>query len=83
MTIDTTTTDAALAVHDFGAAGPGSRPGAPPTQPSPQSPHPHTPGTPRPRVNPDPKSHPVHPLHRPIPAQPIHEGTDPRQPVER
>ncbi|MBX3213913.1 MAG: hypothetical protein KF850_17900 [Labilithrix sp.] len=29
-------------------------------------------------VNPDPKSHPIHP---PIPVQPIHEGTDPKTPV--
>ncbi len=31
-----------------------------------------------PPVNPDPKAHPIHP---PIPTQPIHEGTDPKQPI--
>lgn len=31
-------------------------------------------------LDPDPKSHPI---HREIPTQPIHEGTDPRQPVKR
>ncbi len=29
-------------------------------------------------VNPDPKSHPIHPE---IPIQPIHEGTDPSTPI--
>ena len=29
-------------------------------------------------VNPDPKAHP---LHAPIPNQPIHEGTDPPAPI--
>jgi hypothetical protein len=29
-------------------------------------------------VNPDPKAHPI---HAPIPVQPIHEGTDPKTPV--
>ena len=31
-------------------------------------------------LNPDPKSHPI---HREVPVQPIHEGTDPKQPVRR
>gem|GEM_PF-3694579 len=61
----------ANASHDFGAAGPTSRPGPAPTSPEPQQ-HPASP------VNPDPKSHPIHPS---VPVQPIHEGTDPKQPV--
>jgi hypothetical protein len=41
-----------------------------------------TPGAPAPSqpLNPDPKSHPI---HREVPTQPIHEGTDPKQPVRR
>jgi hypothetical protein len=78
------TTTFANASHDFGAAGPGSRPGAipgqqpvVPTQPSQAPTGPseqpiHAP------VNPDPKSHPIHPA---VPTQPIHEGTDPSTPV--
>jgi hypothetical protein len=31
-------------------------------------------------LDPDPKSHPI---HREVPVQPIHEGTDPKQPVRR
>lgn len=47
-------------------------PNAPGTQPA-------TPNAPAP-LNPDPKSHPI---HREVPVQPIHEGTDPKQPVKR
>lgn len=60
-----------IAAHDFGVAGPPSRPG--PRVPE-VPPRPHE----RPAVNPDPK---VHPVHREVPAQPPHEGTDPKQPV--
>jgi hypothetical protein len=52
-----------------------------PSQPSPKPPlKPNqTPGVqPASPVNPDPKAHPIHP---PIPNQPIHEGTDPKRPV--
>ena len=31
-------------------------------------------------VNPDPKTHP---MHREVPVQPIHEGTDPKQPIKQ
>ncbi len=31
-------------------------------------------------LDPDPKAHP---MHRDVPRQPIHEGTDPKQPVRR
>ena len=54
-----------------------------------QTPEQQTPSTPSPAsqpgvqpihapVNPDPKSHPIHPA---IPTQPIHEGGDPSTPV--
>ena len=46
-----------------------STPATTPNQQPQQSPAP---------VNPDPKSHPI---HREVPTQPIHEGTDPKQPV--
>ena len=58
---------------------------------NPQTPHPPPQGTPQPgrpsiplpltrpnTVNPDPKAHPI---HAPIPQQPIHQGTDPKRPV--
>lgn len=32
----------------------------------------------KPSTDPDPKAHPI---HAPIPVQPIHEGTDPSNPV--
>ena len=44
-----------------------------PNQPT--NPEPMSPVSP---VNPDPKAHPI---HAPIPEQPIHEGTDPTAPV--
>ena len=55
-----------------------------PKNPSVPSTAPSTPGTPavphKEPLNPDPKSHPI---HREVPVQPIHEGTDPKQPVRR
>ena len=52
--------------------------------PSPNQPKPpaKTPQRERRATNPDPKAHPVQPVHRTIPTQPIHEGTDPKQPVK-
>ena len=50
-----------------------------PNQPKPTT---KTPQQDRPATNPDPKAHPMQPMHRPVPAQPIHEGTDPKQPVK-
>jgi hypothetical protein len=51
-----------------------------PTVPS-TNPNMPGPGTPQEKpLNPDPKSHP---MHREVPLQPIHEGTDPKQPVRR
>jgi hypothetical protein len=47
-------------------------PGAPAEQPARRPIHEREP------VNPDPKTHPIHPA---IPSQPIHEGTDPPKPV--
>jgi hypothetical protein len=50
-----------------------------PTKPEQGEPKKTTPGQqPASPVNPDPKAHPIHP---PIPVQPIHEGTDPKTPV--
>lgn len=49
-----------------------------PTAPQPGTPQPGTKPAPASPVNPDPKAHPI---HAPIPVQPIHEGTDPKQPV--
>lgn len=51
-----------------------------PSQPQPkEEPKKSEPGVqPLSPVNPDPKAHPIHP---PIPVQPIHEGTDPARPV--
>lgn len=57
-----------------------------PQNPSIPSTTPNVPGSPAPAtpnkepLNPDPKSHPI---HREVPVQPIHEGTDPKQPVRR
>jgi hypothetical protein len=54
-------------------------PSIPTTHPN-QSPS-KSPASPAPEpLNPDPKSHPI---HREVPVQPIHEGTDPKQPVRR
>lgn len=50
-----------------------------PPLPSTRGAPPSTPSTPAP-VDPDPKSHPI---HREVPVQPIHEGTDPKRPVKR
>jgi hypothetical protein len=62
-------------------SGPGPGP-VPPTKPGKPA-QPAQPATPKQQpihapVNPDPKAHPIHPA---IPTQPIHEGTDPSQPV--
>jgi hypothetical protein len=57
-----------------------------PKNPSIPSTNPNAPGAPAPGtphkepLNPDPKSHPI---HREVPMQPIHEGTDPKPPVRR
>ena len=51
-------------------------PSTTPNQPAQQPPS-HQAPTP---LNPDPKSHPI---HREVPVQPLHEGTDPKQPVKR
>lgn len=55
-----------------------------PKTPSVPSTNPNVPGARnapgRQPLNPDPKSHPI---HRDVPPQPLHEGTDPKQPVRR
>ena len=52
-----------------------------PKNPSVPATTPNAPTTPNKEpLNPDPKSHPI---HREVPLQPIHEGTDPKQPVRR
>jgi hypothetical protein len=50
-----------------------------PNEPQPPKPNPSPQEEPKPAVNPDPKTHPI---HREVPTQPIHEGTDPKQPVK-
>ena len=52
-----------------------------PKNPSVPSTTPNAPNAPSQQpLNPDPKSHPI---HREVPLQPIHEGTDPKKPVRR
>lgn len=54
-----------------------------PSTPKPQPTAPEkttTPETHPAPVNPDPKTHP---MHREVPVQPIHEGTDPKQPIKQ
>jgi hypothetical protein len=51
------------------------------TSPKKPAPHPPQRGIKAPNIlDPDPKAHP---MHRDVPTQPIHEGTDPKQPVRR
>jgi len=50
-----------------------------PKTPSVPATTPNAPNAPEP-LNPDPKAHPI---HREVPVQPIHEGTDPKRPVRR